>query len=89
MANLALHSQLQPHQLATNMRAAFSGIVAGNVKAFGQEQVTKHGPYALYGAQRILSAMDKLLNSLVRDKRMKIVAQSEHYTPCYTLHIKT
>ncbi|OUS17403.1 LOG family protein [Gammaproteobacteria bacterium 50_400_T64] len=86
MANLALHSQLQPHQLATNMRAAFSGIVAGNVKAFGQEQVAKHGPYALHGDSKILSAIEKLLQSLIRDKRMKIVEQSEHYTPCYSLH---
>jgi len=86
MANLALHSQLPPHQLATNMRAAFSGIVAGNVKAFGQEQVAKHGPYALHGDSKILSAIEKLLQSLIRDKRMKIVEQSEHYTPCYSLH---
>ena len=86
MAKLTLHSQLPAYQLAANMRAAFSGIVAGNVKAFGQEQVAKHGPYALHGDQQVLSAMDKLLQNLVRDKRMKIVARSEHYTPCYTLH---
>jgi len=86
MANLALHNQLQPHQLATNMRAAFSGIVAGNVKAFGQEQVAKHGPYALHGDSQILAAIEKLLQSLTRDKRMKIVEQSKHYTPCYSLH---
>ncbi|MBQ0721278.1 MAG: DUF3412 domain-containing protein [Gammaproteobacteria bacterium] len=85
MANLVLHSQLPAHQLAINLRSAFSGIVAGNVKAFGQEQVAKHGPYALYGDSQILSAIEKLLHSLVRDKRMKIVEQSEHYVPCYTL----
>jgi len=89
MANLALHSKLPAHQLATNMRAAFSGIVAGNVKAYGQEQVVKHGPYALHGDNQILSAIDKLLQSLVRDKRMKIVEHSEHYEPCYVLHKKT
>ena len=87
MASLALHSQLPPHQIATNMRAAFSGIVTGNVKEFGQQQIAEHGPYALHGDQQILSAMDKLLKSLVRDKRMKIVEQSEQYTPCYTLHV--
>ena len=87
MAKLALHKQLPAHQLATNMRAAFSGIVAGNVKTFGLEQVASHGPYILHGDGQVLSAMDQLLQSLVRDKRMKIVEQSEHYTPCYTLHI--
>ena len=88
MANLALHSQLPPHQLATNMRAAFSGIVTGNVKEFGQQQIAQHGPYALHGDQQVLLAMDKLLQGLVRDKRMKIVEQYEQYTPCYTLHVK-
>ena len=88
MASLVLHSQLPPYQLATNMRAAFSGIVAGNVKEFGQQQIAKHGPYALHGDQQVLLAIDKLLKSLVQDKRMKIVAQSEHYTPCYVLHTK-
>ena len=85
MATLDLHSQLPPHQLAANLRAAFSGIVAGNVKAFGQAQVAKHGPYILHGDRPVLSAIDKLLRSLVRDKRMKIVAQSDHYEPCYVL----
>ena len=85
MANLALHSQLPPHQLATNMRAAFSGIVAGNVKEFGQQEVAKHGPFTLHGDQQILSAMDVLLKNLVRDKRMKIVDEVEQYTPCYVL----
>ena len=88
MANLALHSQLPAHQLAVNMRSAFSGIVAGNVKEFGQKEVAKHGPYVLQGDNRVLSAIDKLLESLVRDKRMKIVEQSEHYSPCYVLHEK-
>ena len=88
MANLALHSQLPAHQLAVNMRSAFSGIVAGNVKEFGQEEVAKHGPYILQGDNRVLSAIDKLLESLVRDKRMKIVEQSEYYSPCYVLHEK-
>jgi len=88
MATLDLHSQLPPHQLATNMRAAFSGIVTGNVKEFGQQQIAKHGPYTLHGDQQVLLAMDKLLKGLVRDKRMKIVEQYEQYTPCYTLHVK-
>ena len=88
MANLDLHSQLPPHQLATNMRAAFSGIVTGNVKEFGQLQIAQHGPYTLHGDQQVLLAMDKLLKGLVRDKRMKIVEQYEQYTPCYTLYVK-
>ncbi|OUS11685.1 LOG family protein [Gammaproteobacteria bacterium 53_120_T64] len=86
MTGLALHGKQPSYQLAANMRAAFSGIVAGNVKAYGQEQVAKHGPYELHGDKQVLTAMETLLQSLVRDKRMKIVEQSEHYTPCYTLH---
>lgn len=89
MANLTLHGQLPPHQLAANMRAAFSGIVTGNVKEFGQEEIAKHGPYALHGDEQVLLAMDKLLKGLVRDKRMKIVDQCDQYTPCYTLHVQT
>lgn len=86
MANLPLHSELAPHQLAANMRAAFSGIVAGNVKAFGQEQVIQHGVYNLYGEALILTAMDDLLQSLVQQKRMKIIKEGGHYEPCYALH---
>ncbi|MBL4781061.1 MAG: DUF3412 domain-containing protein [Porticoccaceae bacterium] len=86
MARLALHANQPSHQLAANMRAAFSGIVAGNVKAFGQQQIAKHGPYTLHGDKQVLTAMETLLRNLVRDKRMKIVKQGEHYSPCYTLN---
>jgi len=32
MSNLALHKNQENHLLAANLRRAFSGIVAGNVK---------------------------------------------------------
>ncbi|HKS15483.1 MAG TPA: nucleotide 5'-monophosphate nucleosidase PpnN, partial [Pseudomonas sp.] len=45
MANLALHRELPPHELAANLRRAFSGIVAGNVKDKGIRLIEEHGPY--------------------------------------------
>ncbi len=88
MENLALHKNLAPHQLAANMRAAFSGIVAGNVKTYGLEQIALHGPYILRGDNTVLSAMDALLQSMIHEKRMKIVKDGSAYTPCYALHVE-
>ena len=47
MANLTLDSSLSTATLASNLRKAMSGIVAGNVKTFGLEQIRLHGPYKL------------------------------------------
>jgi hypothetical protein len=61
------------HKLASELRCAFSGLVAGNVKAFGIEQVRTHGPYKLSGDRKLLSSMDRLLQVPVREQRIKLV----------------
>lgn len=85
MAGLALHAQLPKHELASNLRCVFSGLVSGNVKSFGIEQVRLHGPYKLSGDGAFLASMDRLLQVLVREKRMKLVQEADDYRPCYQL----
>ncbi|MCK9563298.1 MAG: nucleotide 5'-monophosphate nucleosidase PpnN [Bacteroidales bacterium] len=85
MAALNLDSSLPRHELAAQLRAAFSGIVAGNVKAFGIREVAEHGPYKLHGDPRLMSAIDDLLRLLVREKRMKFGQGEGVYQPCYEL----
>jgi hypothetical protein len=84
MAGLQLHADLPAHVLASNLRRAFSGLVAGNVKAFGIEQVRQHGAYQLSGDGRFMASMDRLLQVLVREKRMKL-GEGDDYQPCYRL----
>lgn len=85
MAALKLDPQLPRHQLASQLRAAFSGIVAGNVKAFGIREVTKHGPYIIDGDAGIMQGVDELLTIFVREKRMKLGQDERDYQPCYRL----
>jgi len=80
MANLNLQRDQPTAKLAANLRRAFSGIVAGNVKATGIEYIKQHGPYQLNGDPEIMQALDQLLASFVSQNRMKI---SGNYVPCY------
>ncbi|MBN2647949.1 MAG: DUF3412 domain-containing protein [Thiotrichales bacterium] len=83
MANLNLHKNQSSYQLASQLRKAFSGIVAGNVKADGIRQIEEHGPFRIRGDKEIMRAMDKLLQKFVGQKRMKLNASD--YNPCYTI----
>ena len=83
MAALQLDAHLPKHELASALRRVFSGLVAGNVKAFGIEQVRLHGPCQLSGDKKFLSSTDRLLQMRVRQKRMKL--DQEKYQPCYQL----
>ncbi len=83
MAALNLDRELPEYQLASALRCAFSGVVAGNVKAFGIEQVQRHGPYKLSGDRRVLDSMDRLLRHCVQTGRMKL--DGRNYAPCYQL----
>lgn len=85
MAALDLRAEVPRHRLASDLRCAFSGLVAGNVKAFGIEQVRTHGPYRLSGDANLLSSIDRLLQILVRDGRMKLGEGADDYRPCYLL----
>lgn len=81
MAQLDIRKDLPPHVLAANLRRAFSGIVAGNVKAPGIEEIEKHGPFEIHGESELMQRLDKLLQGFVEQKRMKL--GHEAYVPCY------
>jgi hypothetical protein len=80
MAALALHRGRASHALAADLRRAFSGIVAGNVKEDGMRQIEAHGPFQIHGDGDMMEAMDALLRAFVEQRRMKISGQ---YRPCY------
>ncbi len=81
MKKLELHSNQEPHLLAANLRCAFSGIVSGNVKAEGIELIEQHGPFEIRGDKAITQKLDVLLESFVREHRMKL--PGTEYQPCY------
>ena len=64
MRALELHRDQPAHSLAVNLRRAFSGIVAGNVREAGIRLVEKHGPFELRGDPKIIAALDTLLAGL-------------------------
>ena len=82
MARLELRRDLPPHLLAANLRRAFSGIVTGNVKEGGIQAIEARGPFELHGDQQLMTLLDELLASFVRQKRMKLAGE---YRPCYRL----
>ncbi|WP_444996903.1 nucleotide 5'-monophosphate nucleosidase PpnN [Aliikangiella sp. IMCC44359] len=83
MASLVLSSNLETHQLAANLRRAFSGIVAGNVKETGISAIEKYGPYKINGDESVMKPLDNLLEAFVLQKRMKL--PGSNYVPCYQL----
>lgn len=82
MAALDLSRDLPPHELAANLRRAFSGIVAGNVKATGIRLIEEHGPYEIHGDPAIMAPLDRLLQAFVEQHRMKLPGGAA-YEPCY------
>ncbi len=83
MRNLVLHKDQENHQLAANLRRAFSGIVAGNVKDEGIRAIEQHGHFEIHGDIEIMSLMDSLLDSFVSQHRMKLPGKK--YSPCYKI----
>lgn len=83
MAALRLSRDAAPAELVVNLRRAFSGIVAGNVKDQGVRLVREKGPFVLRGDKEIMTAMDALLRDFVEAGRMKLIRES--YNPCYTI----
>ncbi len=83
MRQLQLSHDLPVHERAANLRRAFSGIVAGNVKEYGVEAIERHGPFELQGDASIMGPLDELLQSFVAQGRMKLAGAK--YTPCYRL----
>lgn len=84
MAALDLHLNQRPENLAAALRQAFSGIVAGNVKAEGIREIERHGPFELHGDRTLMKKMDKLLQDFVDQGRMKLPGGSA-YVPCYKI----
>jgi predicted Rossmann-fold nucleotide-binding protein len=70
------------HELAADLRRAFSGIVAGNVKEEGVQAIERNGPFAIDGDVDIMRALDQLLQAFVQQHRMKLPGGSA-YVPCY------
>jgi predicted Rossmann-fold nucleotide-binding protein len=85
MANLRLDTDQDKHLLAANLRRAFSGVVAGNVKDEGVRAIEQHGNFQLHGDAELMRRMDALLSSFVKQGRMKI--GSKKYQPCYNIVI--
>jgi hypothetical protein len=84
MAGLNLTRQQPLHELAANLRRAFSGIVAGNVKENGIRLIEEHGPYEIKGEPGIMQPLDRLLQAFVEQHRMKLPGGSA-YEPCYRI----
>ncbi len=84
MAALNLHRDQPPHKLAADLRRAFSGIVAGNVKEEGMRAIEQNGPFDIDGDRDIMQALDALLASFVAQQRMKL--PGPQYVPCYRVH---
>jgi predicted Rossmann-fold nucleotide-binding protein len=83
MRNLSLHKNQEKHLLAANLRRAFSGVVAGNVKEEGIRAIEKYGQFEIDGEADIMGPMDALLASFVEQSRMKLPGKA--YTPCYRI----
>ncbi|AMF95053.1 nucleotide 5'-monophosphate nucleosidase PpnN [Vibrio fluvialis] len=84
MSNLDLHLNQRPEVLAANLRRAFSGIVAGNVKAEGIHEIERKGPFEIHGDPVLMKKMDRLLKDFVDQNRMKLPGGSA-YVPCYRI----
>ncbi|MBF0266519.1 MAG: LOG family protein [Gammaproteobacteria bacterium] len=83
MSKLQLDKNQETHHLAANLRRAFSGIVAGNVKEDGIKAIEEHGKFQLSGDKQIMQAMDELLQMYVEQHRMKLAV--DEYIPCYEI----
>ncbi|WP_269517998.1 nucleotide 5'-monophosphate nucleosidase PpnN [Alteromonas sp. BMJM2] len=81
MAGLQLDHNQSRSDLASNLRKAFSGIVAGNVKAEGIKQIKENGPFEITGDKALMKHVDVLLESFVKQHRMKLPGSA--YEPCY------
>jgi hypothetical protein len=82
MLALNLTKDQTTYQLATDLRKAFSGIVAGNVKKSGMQAIEEKGLFQLRGDREILTPLDNLLRAFVDQHRMKIPS-NQKYSPCY------
>lgn len=83
MRNLHLNKNQERHLLAADLRRAFSGVVAGNVKDQGIRAIEQYGRFEIHGDASIMEPMDELLASFVAQHRMKLPGKK--YNPCYRI----
>ncbi len=83
MRALKLKKNQPGHELAANLRRAFSGVVAGNVKEQGIRAIEKHGSFEIHGDAEVMEPMDALLASFVAQQRMRLPGKKYH--PCYRI----
>lgn len=83
MRALRLKRDQPVHELAADLRRAFSGIVTGNVKEHGIQMIERHGPFELVGDRDIMRMLDELLAAFVAQQRMKLPGSA--YRPCYRI----
>jgi len=83
MRALELHRDQPAHLLVANLRRAFSGIVAGNVKEHGVAAIEKRGPFEISGDPALMRLLDDLLSAFVAQGRMKLPGSA--YQPCYRI----
>lgn len=83
MAALSLTSETPLNRLCVDLRSAFSGIVAGNVKPESIAQIQAKGPYLLNADATFAALLDELLLSFVAQGRMSL--KRDNYQPCYRL----
>jgi predicted Rossmann-fold nucleotide-binding protein len=81
MRALDIREELPRHDLAANLRRAFSGIVSGNVREDTAALIAREGPFEIKGSASVMRLLDDLLAAFVDQKRMKISAND--YAPCY------
>jgi hypothetical protein len=85
MRDLKLAEGAPVHELAANLRRAFSGIVSGNVRDDTIASIERDGPFEIRGSERVMALMDELLSAFVADGRMKLA--SKGYVPCYRIAV--
>jgi len=83
MSALDLCTDQATHLLAKNLRKAFSGIVAGNVKPAGIAEIEAHGPFCINAPKEIAESFTQLLQSFVHDNRMML--PNKEYVPCFKI----
>ncbi|MCF6287747.1 MAG: nucleotide 5'-monophosphate nucleosidase PpnN [Proteobacteria bacterium] len=81
MLKLNLDQDQPINELAADLRKVFSGIVAGNVKEFGRQQIEEKGIYQIVGNKELMEKLDVLLQSFIAQKRMKL--PGTEYTPVF------
>jgi hypothetical protein len=82
MSGLELSLDQPVHERAANLRRAFSGIVAGNVKEHGIRLIEENGPFEIRADAGISRPLDELLRGFVAERRMKLVGE---YRPSYRI----